>query len=182
VSFGDGGGAVEQRTLSPELAREYRRQANLDFRLVAPPPDLVGVQVAAPPFVYDPGDAFGWRLPNGLVLFLWAAPPFPPLTDGAALQNPLGGFIGMPEGYHEDVGRAVATHRPFAGLPLVWGGACGSPLLFRWVGPRPDGQSWFIFHGAQRDLDELFRRAHAFASGYTGTTDAESHTAPDPGR
>src|SRR5262249_37901746 len=169
-------------TISPELAREYRRQANLDFRLIAPPPDLVGFQVAAPPFIYDPGDAFGWRLPNGLVLFLWATPPYPPLTDVEALQNPLGGFIGMPEGYHEDVGRAVATSRPFAGLPVVWAGMCGSPLLFRWVGPRPDGQSWFMFNGAQDDLDELFRRAYASASGSTGARHAEPSAAADPAR
>jgi hypothetical protein len=164
------------------LAREYRRQANLDFRLVAPPPDLVGFPVAAPPFVYDPGDAFGWRLPNGLVLFLWAAPPYPPLTDVTAMHNPLSGFIGAPGGYHADVGRAVAgSAGPFAGLPLSWGGCWGSPLPFRWVGPRPEGQSWFMFFGAQGDLDELFRRAHVFASGYAGARDAEPAAPPDPG-
>jgi hypothetical protein len=163
------------------LAREYRRRASLDFVLVGPPPDLVGVQVAAPPFVYDPGDALGWRLPNGLVLFLWATPPFPPLTDVAALQNPLGGFIGLPKGYHADVGRAVAENRPFAGLPVVWGGASGSPLLFRWVGPRPDGESWFMFAGAQADLDELFRRARSFASGYDDARHAKPVVAPDRG-
>lgn len=169
---------MEQRTLSPELARDYRRRADLDFPLVAPPPDLVGVRLAAPPFAYDPGDAFGWRLPNGLMLFLWAAPPFPPLAGAAALQNPLGGFIGMPDGYHAGIGQAVAASQPFAGLPVVWSGMCGSPLLFRWVGPRPGGQSWFMFTGAQGDLDELFRRARAFASGYSGARHAEPLSQP----
>jgi hypothetical protein len=173
---------VEQRTISPELAHEYRRKANLDFRLVAPPPDVSGFPMAAPGSTYDPGDAFGWHLPNGLALFLWATPPYPPVTDPAALQNPLGGFIGVPEGYHAEVGQAVATNRPFAGLPVTWAGAFGSPLPFRWAGPRPDGQSWFIFVGAQGDLDELFHRAHEFASGFAGARHAEPAAAPDPGR
>jgi len=150
-----------------------RMRANVACRLVAPPPDLAAAPMAGPGSTYDPGGAFGWHLPNGLVLFLWATPPYPPLTDVAAMQNPLGGFIGVPEGYDEDVGRAVAMNRPFEGLLLVWSGAWGSPLPFRWVGPRPDGQSWFMFVGAQGDLDELFRRARAFAVAYTGARHAE---------
>jgi hypothetical protein len=160
-----------------------RMEANVACCLVAPPPDLAAFPMAGPGSTYDPGDAFGWHLPNGLVLFLWATPPYPPLTSTAEMRNPLSGFIGVPGGYHADVGRAVTgSARPFEGLPLSWAGACGSPLPFRWVGPPPEGQSWFIFVGAQGDLDDLFHRAHEFASGYAGARHAEHAAAPDPGR
>jgi hypothetical protein len=161
-----------------------RMQANVVCRLVAPPPDLATFPMAGPGSTYDPGDAFGWRLPNGLVLFLWATPPYPPLTSTAEMRNPLSGFIGVPGGYDEGIGRAVPAppgEGPLGGLPLVWGWAWGSPLPFRCVGPVPPaGQAWFIFVGGQNDLDELFRRAHAFASGYTGLRQAEPGAAPGP--
>lgn len=151
-----------------------RMRANVACQLAAPPPDVAAFPLAGPGSTYDPGDAFGWHLPNGLVLFLWATPPYPPPADVAAMRNPLGGFIGVPGGYHADAGRAVTGPAgPFEGLPLVWAGACGSPLPFRWVGPPPDGQSWFLFVGAQGDLDELFHRAHAFAAGYAGARPVE---------
>jgi hypothetical protein len=139
------------------VAVGQRMQANVGCRLAAPPPDLANFPMAGPGSTYDPGDAFGWHLPNGLMLFLWATPPYPPLTDVADMRNPLSGFIGVPGGYEEGVGRAVPAppgEGPLGELPLAWGGMCGSPLPFRWVGPRPDGQSWFMFVGAQSDLND----------------------------
>jgi hypothetical protein len=159
-----------------------RMSADTVSRLVAPPPDITGLPVADPGSTYDPGEALGWHLANGLVLFLWATPPYPPLADAADMRNPLNGFIGVPGGYHEDVGKVVAAppgKGPLGSLPLLWASAWGSPLPFRWVGPRPDGQAWFMFAGAQGDLDELFRRAHVFAAEYPGGA-GEPSAAPNP--
>jgi hypothetical protein len=46
--------------------------------------------MAGPGSTYDPGEALGWHLPNGLVLFLWATPR---LIGAADMRNPR--YLGL---------------------------------------------------------------------------------------
>lgn len=159
-------------------AQHARLFANRGKRLHAPVPDILAARVTRSPFRL--GRAQGWNLPNRLRLFAWAGGKR--VEGGFEVSSCFRGFIGLVGGYDDAIGQAVKDGL-LAGLPVLWECAWGSALPLHWAGPtRPEAEYWFVFGGIQADLDELFRRARAFASEYPSGGHAEPSAAADGGR
>src|SRR5262245_61000007 len=141
-------------------AQHVRLMENLGQRLLAAVPTVTGPPIAMPHFRLS--DQYGWELPNGIMLFIWGSEPGRPVGGGFELLSSLRGFVGRPEGYDDEIGRAVARGL-FNGLPVMWESAFGAGLLLRWAGPtRAETQFWFVFSGTAEEFNELFRRARRF--------------------
>jgi hypothetical protein len=115
-----------------------RMTAKAGCRLVAPPPDILNPRIAVPGL--DRGHAYGWHLPDGLVLFLRSVHPGQLAEGRFELRNSLRGFIGAPEGYEDGIGQALKAPQGeglLGGLPVLWEFAWGAALPLVWVGPTP---------------------------------------------
>src|SRR5688572_28971126 len=94
--------SARQLTWSLRLQRNDMELAG--ERVLLPCPDTIRPRVKAPHLRKWKSPHYGWCLPNGLMLFLFAARPGRPVEGGLSFDRlGFGGFIGEPAGYAYEV-------------------------------------------------------------------------------